>query len=164
MMNKTWRHVSFFLLLLLLTAFQPAEELSGRVVGVLDGDTIDVLRSDNTSVRIRFNGIDAPEKDQPYGQKSKAHLSGLVFNQTVRVEYSSTDRYGRILGDVFVGETKTALWVNKEMIDAGLAWHYKQYNSDDRLALAEDAARQAKRGLWAGPGPIAPWEWRRNKR
>ncbi|HEY6018958.1 MAG TPA: thermonuclease family protein [Candidatus Paceibacterota bacterium] len=140
-----------------------ADTLVGRVVGVSDGDTVTILDASNTQYKIRLMGIDAPEKNQPFGQKSKQHLADLVFNRSVTVEYSKQDKYGRTVGKITVGEVDA----NLEQIKAGLAWHYKKYQNeqtaDDRIAYAqaENAARTQKLGLWAEPNPVPPWDWRK---
>lgn len=142
------------------------QTLEGRVVGVADGDTITVLGAGNRQTRVRLQGIDAPESAQAFGQVSKRNLSELVFEKQVVVEYEKTDRYGRTLGKVLAGGRD----VNLLQVKAGLAWHYKYYQdeqspADRRLyADAETEARSAKRGLWADPGPIPPWDFRRGKR
>lgn len=140
--------------------------LEGRVVAIADGDTITVLGAGNQQTRIRLQGIDAPESRQAFGQVSKQNLSDLIFNKLVVVEYEKTDRYGRTLGKVLAGGRD----VNLEQVKVGLAWHYKYYQDeqspDDRrlYADAEMEARSARRGLWADPGPIPPWDYRRGKR
>jgi endonuclease YncB( thermonuclease family) len=142
-----------------------ADELQGRVVKVADGDTITVLDGQRQQHVIRLAGIDAPEKSQPYGQKSKAHLSQALFGQTVAVTFDKRDRYGRIVGQVRVrGED-----ANLQQLQAGLAWHYKQYQKEqapeDRIVYdtAERAAREKRSGLWQGQGPASPeppWDYR----
>lgn len=140
--------------------------LEGKIVGVADGDTVTVLDAGNRQTRVRLQGIDAPESGQAFGQVSKRNLSDLIFDRQVVVEYEKTDRYGRTLGKVLTGQRD----VNLEQIKAGLAWHYKYYQEeqtpeDRRLyAEAETEARSARRGLWADPGPIPPWDFRRGKR
>lgn len=135
---------------LLSAASVQAGTLKGRVVGVTDGDTITVLDSSNRQYKIRFAGIDAPEKNQPYGKRSKEHLSDLVFNRQVIVETEKEDRYGRTVGKVLVDGRDT----NLAMVVAGYAWHYKKYQAEqspnDRLLYdsAEKEARAARRGLW----------------
>ena len=152
-------------LLLLFTACAWAETLTGRVVAVQDGDTITVLDAANVQHKIRLSGIDCPEKSQPFGQAAKQSMSDQVFDRDVRVESDKRDRYGRVVGQVWVGEVDA----NLEQVKRGLAWHYKKYQNeqplDDRLAYAraEDAARGAAGGLWADPAPVAPWDWRHNK-
>lgn len=142
-----------------------ADELQGRVVKVADGDTITVLDAQRQQHVIRLAGIDAPEKSQPYGQKSKAHLSQAVFGQTVTVTFDKRDRYGRIVGQVRVlGED-----ANLRQLQAGWAWHYKQYQNEqtpDQRSVydaAERAAREKRLGLWQGQGPASPeppWDYR----
>lgn len=157
--------VPLFLLAFAVLQNASAGALEGRVVGVTDGDTITVLDSSNRQHKIRFAGIDAPEKNQPYGQRAKEHLSELVFNRQVNVETEKKDRYGRTVGKVLVGGRDT----NLAMVVEGYAWHYKKYQAeqspDDRLLYdsAEREARAARRGLWADPDPIPPSEWRAGK-
>lgn len=153
------------LLLLLIASCAWAETITGRVVGVSDGDTITVLDAANQQHKIRLAGIDCPEKNQPYGQAAKHSMSDQVFSLDVRVETNKRDRYGRVVGQVWV----SGIDANLEQVKRGLAWHYKAYQNeqptDDRLAYtrAEDAARGAGRGLWADPAPVAPWDWRKAK-
>ena len=124
------------ILLLLTVPLAQAETLSGRVVRVTDGDTIVVLNSSKVQHKIRLTGIDAPERGQAFGTKSKEHLSDLVAGKSVVVDYSKYDRYQRMLGKVLLnGED-----VNLEQVDAGMAWHYKKYqgeqSSSDRVAYS----------------------------
>lgn len=143
----------------------PAEEkwIEGTVVGVHDGDTCTVLDANNKQHKIRFNGIDAPELKQDFGNKSKQNLSDLIFGKTVRVHVTKKDKYNREVGVVYVGGTDA----NLQQIKDGFAWHYKKYASEqteaDRksYADAESAARQSKLGLWFDANPIAPWDYRR---
>lgn len=147
-------------------ATTPYQLLEGKVVAIVDGDTLTVLDGSNKQTRIRLVGIDAPESKQAFGTVSRKHLSDLVFNKQVTVEYDKTDGYGRTLGKVLVGGRD----VNLEQIKAGLAWHYKYYENEqppeDRqlYAEAELGARTAKQGLWVDPNPIPPWDFRRGRR
>ena len=131
----------------------------GKVVSVTDGDTIKVLR-DGKQVKIRLAAIDCPEKGQPYGQAAKKFTANLVAGKVVKVWPTDTDRYGRTVAFVFVGDKN----LNKELLSAGLAWHYKKYSRDPELAKLEFEARSKKVGLWREPDQIAPWEWRKMKR
>ncbi len=131
----------------------------GKVVSVTDGDTIKVLK-DGKQVKIRLASIDCPEKGQPYGQAAKKFTAGLVAGKIVKVWPTDTDRYGRTIAFVFVGDVD----LNKELLKAGLAWHYKKYSRDPELAKLEFEARSKKVGLWKEPDPVAPWEWRKMKR
>lgn len=142
-------------------------EIIGHVVGVSDGDTITVLDADKHQHRIRFLGIDAPEKAQPYGQRAKQGLADLVHSKMVRCTCVGEDRYGRSLCSVFVNAHTD---VNLAMVAAGLAWHNKPYehsqSAKDRAAyaLAQRAAQSARIGLWVDPNPIPPWNYRRETR
>ncbi|MDO8990109.1 MAG: thermonuclease family protein [Sideroxyarcus sp.] len=139
-----------------------ADTLQGRVVSIADGDTVTVLDGSNTQTKIRLMGIDAPEKKQAFGQRSKQHLSDLVFDKHVTVEYSKKDRYGRTVGKLLV----EGLDANLEQVKAGMAWHYKQYQKEqtpsDRslYSESENRARAARIGLWADPDPTPPWGFR----
>ena len=154
----------FGLVLLVFGSPSQAETLLARVVGVTDGDTVTVLDAGNREEKIRVGGIDAPEKKQPFGEKSKQSLSGLVFGKDVRVEWKKRDRYGRIVGQVFV--EPSAVDAGLFQVRAGLAWHYKKYEGEqspedrERYAKAEDDAKASKTGLWGEPDPVPPWEWR----
>lgn len=141
-------------------ASSSSSDLVGRVVKVADGDTITVLDASKTQHKIRLQGIDAPEKGQAFGKVSRQYLAGMVAGREVRVAWQKRDRYQRILGTVFV-DGKDA---NLEMLKAGLAWHYKKYDSTPAYAQAEAAARAAKRGLWQDKSPIEPESFRKEKR
>ena len=133
--------------------------LQGRVVKVADGDTITVLDAGNVQHRIRLDKIDAPEKNQPFGEASRKHLAAFVADQIVEVEWTKKDKYGRILGTVWaILPTRTD--VNLQMVKDGFAWHYKHFDSTPSYAAAETAARTAKRGLWKDPAPIPPHMFR----
>ena len=154
-------------LLLLIAAFPAwSAELSGRVVGITDGDTITVLAAGNIQEKIRLAGIDAPEKAQPYGQASKQALSDQAYDRQVIVDWTKRDRYGRIVGKVMIGGSDA----NLGQVRRGLAWHYKQYAAEqapadrEAYAAAEVEARRSGIGLWADRDPIQPWEWRKAKR
>lgn len=151
---------SVFILLFLPSLVAAAQEHSGRVVGVSDGDTITVLISGNRQLKVRLAEIDAPEKAQAFGQRSKQSLSDLVFGKHVRVIQEDMDRYGRVVGRVYVN----GLDVNAEQVRRGMAWVYKKYARDRSLYAIEDEARAAKRGLWSDPNSVPPWEYRRGKR
>jgi endonuclease YncB( thermonuclease family) len=134
----------------------------GRVVAITDGDTLTILTTDRVQHRVRLAGIDTPEKRQPFGQVAKDHLSSLVNGQTVKVNYYKRDRYGRIVGTVLVNGADAGL----RQIEAGLAWHYKQYQGEQdasdraRYANVEIEAQEARRGLWALPEAqrVPPWD------
>ena len=156
----------FIAFLLVVAVLARAEAITGRVVGISDGDTITVLDAQRVQHKIRLAGIDAPEKAQPFGNRSKESLSDLAFNRTVTVETDKRDRYGREVGKVLVDGRD----VNLIQVERGMAWHYKAYEreqspSDRKLyEAAESDARAGRRGLWREADPIPPWEFRKAKR
>jgi endonuclease YncB( thermonuclease family) len=135
---------------------------SGVVVAVADGDTITVLDEDRHQLHVRLAGIDAPEKRQPFGSKSREHLAALAFRQRAIVDFRKRDRYGRIVGRVTVDGRDLGL----AQIEAGMAWHYKQFQTEQSVndrksyAEAELQARSARFGLWVDETPQPPWEFR----
>lgn len=136
-------------------------ELTGKVVRIADGDTLTVLDGDNVQHKIRLHGIDAPEKGQAFGTKAKEALAGKVHEKTVRVVWKEKDRYGRIVGDVHLGDRK----INIEMVHDGYAWWYRQYAPKSKtLEHAEEEAKKEKRGLWRDREPEPPWEYRKRER
>ena len=154
------------LTLLAVSAAAPARaDFSGRVVGVVDGDTIDVLRGGRPSgekpLRVRLAGVDCPEKAQPYGTRARQATAELAFGADVRVLEKERDRYGRTVGEVVLGDGTT---LNRELVRRGWAWWYRQYSKDRALGDLEVVARMERRGLWADPQPVPPWEWRARQR
>jgi endonuclease YncB( thermonuclease family) len=145
-----------------LTLSAVADTLEGRIVSIADGDTVTILDAANKQTKIRLMGIDAPEKAQAFGTRSKQALSDLVFNKQVTVEFNKQDKYGRTIGKILVD----GLDANLEQVKAGMAWHYKLYAKEQAtsdLAVyteAETQARADKRGLWGDREQIPPWEWR----
>ncbi len=145
------------LALLLLLAAAPAIEFEGRVVAIIDGDTVGVMRA-GREVRIRLHGIDAPEKRQAYGRRAQDYLGEMIFKQTVRVVIRSKDRYGRSVADLYLGSKH----VNQEMVRAGMAWWFRRYAPRDmELRELEERAREAGIGLWTDADAIAPWNFRK---
>ena len=144
---------------LLLSPYVSFADFSGPVVSVIDGDTIDVLH-DRHPERIRLNGIDCPEKVQAFGKKAKQLTSTLVHGKEVTVQVFRKDRHGRTVADVVLPDGTN---VSRELLRAGLAWWYRQYSKDASLGALEEEAQQAKRGLWADPNPLPPWELRHPK-
>jgi endonuclease YncB( thermonuclease family) len=143
------------------TAFAVAQapapaRFSGRVVGVADGDTINVLR-DGRTVRVRLDGIDCPEDGQDFSQRARNFTRVLVFDRTVEVNVLDVDQYGRLVARVRTGDQD----VSVELVRAGLAWHFTRYSKDPVLAQLEREARTEKRGLWVQPNAIPPWTYRR---
>ena len=131
--------------------------ITGKVVAIVDGDTLTILDSDNTQHKIRLNGIDAPERRQAFGSAARRALADRVFGAAVSVRWSTKDRYGRIVGDVY----RDGQWINQAMVQGGMAWHYRKYSKSVDLAEAERSARARKAGLWRDATPVAPWDYRR---
>lgn len=165
------------LLAICIASNASAEIITGRVVGVADGDTITVLDASKAQHKIRIGGIDAPEKAQPFGQRSKASMSSLVFGKDVEVVAGKRDRYGRLIGKVMVADPSCAARSCPKTLDAGLtqltmgmAWWYRQYareqSAEDAGAyeFAEQEARARHAGLWHDPEPTPPWDWRHTSR
>ena len=144
-------------LLALLSSPALAGTIEGKVVGVVDGDTIDVLDGSKKQHRIRFDGIDAPERGQPFSQRAKSTLSDLVFGKTVKVETEGADKYDRTIGRIYVDGKDVGL----AMLEAGMAWHYTKYDQSKKYADGEKSARAARRGLWTDTNAIPPWDWRK---
>ena len=159
-MRKSTPFSTFIALLLLLPSISLAQSLTGRVVGVADGDTVTILTPERQQVKIRLGQIDAPEKAQPFGQRSKQSLSDLIFGKEVRVQVETTDRYGRTVGRIF----QDNLDVNLEQVKRGMAWAYRQYLTDKTFLEAEHTAKAAKIGLWSEPNPTPPWKYRHGGR
>ena len=160
--------------MLMVSVGASAETLSGKVVGVSDGDTITVLDVNREQYKIRVSGIDAPEKAQPFGQRSKASLSSLVFGKEVDVVWTKRDRYQRIVGKVMVADPSCHTNRCPKTLDAGytqvtlgMAWWYKKYakvqSRDDaqRYEVAEQKAHARRIGLWSDGQPTPPWDWRK---
>lgn len=143
-----------------------AATFTARVIAISDGDTLTVLDTKHAQHKIRLAGIDAPEKQQAWGQRARQALAGLVFNRVVQIEVDKTDRYGREIGKVLLDGAD----VNLELVRLGLAWHYKAYEREqsaaDRslYAQAERLARDQRQGLWIDAQPQAPWDYRRQGR
>ena len=161
------------------TALSAAElevsDYRGWVISILGSDMIRVLDGGNRTTIVRLRGIDAPEKDQPYGKEAQSHLSGLVTGKEVKIKAKHTDDFGNILGMVLVEPPncpgcEETYDVNLSLLESGLAWwagkfasqqsskHRKQYQE------AEATARSEARGLWTDPDPIEPWHWREGAR
>lgn len=163
-MKKPLLFFLFTSLVSVIAFSQPAAQqfLKAKVVGIADGDTYEALLPNKSTIKIRMEGIDAPEKGMPYYQVAKNYLSQLCFGKEVRIVKQSTDRYGRTIARTYLPDQGKE--VGLMMIEAGLAWHFKKYSSDKQLAEAEILARKNKKGLWADTHCIAPWDYRKAKK
>jgi len=151
---------------LLVGAGTRADNFTGQVVAVLDGDTVEVLDAAQTRHRVRLAGIDAPEMEQPFGDRAKAYLLALAGGKRVEVLALERDAYGRDVGKLLADRRE----INLAMVREGHAWWYRTYAAEqsqvDRVLYeaAEAKARAGRIGLWQDPDPIAPWDWRRTHR
>jgi len=162
---KTTIPLTAILLIVVVSAlwyrWMPARgDFVGKVVGVSDGDTIEVMRA-GRAVRVRLEGVDCPESRQAYGTRAKQFTSELVFGKTVSVQVRGTDQYGRILGEVILPNGRS---LNRELVRNGYAWWYRRYSNDRVLQQLEQEARRERRGLWRDRNPTPPWEFRRERR
>jgi micrococcal nuclease len=158
--NDSFKIEPLFFLLLCLgcsSTSEPALIFKGKVVSVIDGDTVDILY-DGHSYRIRLADIDCPESDQPYGHEATEFVSRQCLLDSVNVKTEGDwDPYGRLVATIFVQDT---INLNFELIKEGLAWHYKHYSDDQEYSDAEDKARKRHIMLWSDSNPVAPWDWR----
>jgi micrococcal nuclease len=155
-----------FLLLLISGPIQlPKSVVFARVVGVTDGDTIHALVNDYHLLRVRLRNIDAPEKEQAFGQASKQNLSQYIFGRDVELHVFGTDRYGRLLAVIMLNGVD----INLQQVRDGYAWVYKKYIGENspgvqaRYRSAEIEAKQSRRGLWSDPNSVPPWKFRRSE-
>ncbi|WP_207420525.1 thermonuclease family protein [Desertivirga brevis] len=152
--------IAFIFSLISLTV-DPPVSITGRVVSIADGDTFTILTNNKKQVKIRLYGVDCPEKKQDFGTKAQQFTSKLCFGKTVIVQVKNNDRYGRKIAIVNLPDGKI---LNKELLIAGMAWHYKQYDKSREYAELELKARGKRVGIWSSTKPVAPWEFRKNGR
>ena len=144
------------LILLILLIARPSAAFDGLVVSIADGDTLTVL-VDRARVKVRLADIDAPERAQPFGTRSRQALAALCFRKPAVVDDQGRDRYGRTIGRVSCNGADAGT----AQVTAGLAWVYDKYASPDSpLYGLQDRARSERRGLWVDAEPVAPWAWR----
>lgn len=156
---RKWKNIgALFFLITAITA--QTETLTGKVLYISDGDTLKILTGSSKKMRIRLAGIDTPEKGQPYGKEAKQALSVLTLQKQVTIDVQTIDRYGRMVGLVYV----QGLNVNSELVRQGMAWVYRRYTNDEKLYALEAKAKKEKRGLWSSNNFIEPWLWRRGER
>lgn len=158
---KRWLCIGVVCALLWPLAGLASERASfqGKVVGVTDGDTIEVMRG-GAAVKVRLHGIDCPESGQPFSQYAKQFTSHSVFGKSVTVWVNDVDRYGRLVGTVITPDNRS---LNDELVRNGFAWWYREYAPGDvALQQLEGHARSNRLGLWSDPAPIPPWQWRKS--
>ena len=151
--------ILFLIGALLISQISNAEYLESlKIKRVVDGDTVHVFYQDEV-YKIRLTEIDAPERDQPYGNNSTEYLKSLLKEGMVDVDISGTDRYGRKLGRLYW----RGMDINRELVSAGYAWVYDQYVTDNSFYENQSKARNSKKGLWEDQNPLEPWNWRKLK-
>jgi endonuclease YncB( thermonuclease family) len=155
-MNRRIQTTLHTLILLLLPSLLFAWQ--GRVVSVMDGDTIEVLKYDQ-QITIRLAAIDCPEKSQPWHKRAKKFTSHMVLQKNVLVLPTHEDHDGKMRAWIFIEEIN----LNKALLRAGLAWHDRKHSNESLLTALEMEARAANKGLWSEPDPIAPWAWPKQK-
>ena len=154
------KYLQIVLFILILCSNANSLELIGKVIKVSDGDTVTILTEDKTQQKIRLNDIDAPEKKQAFGNKSKDNLAKYIAGRTVAVEYQKKDKYKRILGTIYYNNRD----INLQQVKDGYAWVYKKYSNNQTYYKEEIKAKESKKGLWIEKNPVAPWEFRKQKR
>ncbi len=149
---------SLLLTLLILSVCLPAsaEDFTGQVVGIIDGDTIEVMHLGKAE-RVRLHGVDCPEMGQSYGEQARKYTSTHTLRKRVTVIVDDTDKSGQTVGQVILPDMSN---LNIVLISAGLAWWHETYAPEDKILMdVQKSAKASKRGLWADPDPIPPWEW-----
>jgi micrococcal nuclease len=158
---------------LLLVGAPPiaAETVTATLVRILDGDTLEVAIATPTREprievrRVRLLGIDAPESGQDGGPEATLFVREWIGNvPDMVIEIESTDRYGRLIGEVRRPVPSGGLSLNAALVAQGHAWWYREYAADrDDLARLERSARESRRGLWSAADPVEPWVWRQRR-
>lgn len=134
--------------------------LTGKIIGVKDGDTVEVLDNQNKTTILRLAEVDCPEKKQPYGYAAKQFTSNAIYRKTITYLIVDKDRYGRSVAKIYYKNK----YLSAELIKNGMGWHYKKYSLSRELAKLEQKARAQKIGLWADANPVYPSDWRKATR
>lgn len=151
------RNILVGLMLLAIINFCNAQIYDGYVIKIIDGDTIHLLTEDKKTIKVRLAQIDAPERKQAFGTRSRQALANMVFRKSVRVFVTGYDKYNRAIGTIYLNNTN----VNIEMVRQGMAWAYPYFVTDKEIFNIEAEARKEKRGLWIDPSPVPPWIFRK---
>jgi len=150
------RFIYFLLIALLILIFLSFKaHASPSILYVYDGDTVKLIDG-ATEYKLRINHIDAPERNQAFGKKSRRALMTLCKDATIEVVITGTDQYQRQLGDLYCNNQD----VSNYMISNGYAWFNKRYSKRTEFAQLEENARKKRLGLWQDDKPLAPWVWR----
>lgn len=149
--------VCFVIVAVILCPLLAYADFTGKVVGVIDGDSIRVMH-EGKAEKVRLAGIDCPERKQAFGTKAKQATSNLSFGKAVYVEPIAKDRYGRTVAFITLPD---GVRLNEELVKEGMCWWYRKYAPHNvRLKELEAVARGEKRGLWVEGKPVPPWEFR----
>ena len=135
-------------------------QISGKVIGIKDGDTVVILLEGNIQKTLRVAEVDSPENSQPFGKNAKQFTSDQIFGKQINFIETDTDRYGRTIAKIYYDNK----YVSAEIIKSGFGWWYYHYSNDKNLEMLEDEASKNKIGLWSDPNSIPPWEWRKLKK
>ena len=155
---RIFKHLLSSVTLLCVCTLSYADTISGKIVAVMDGDTVKMLTHENREIKIRLAEIDAPEKAQAFGQASKKSLSDMSYGKEAKAQCSGSDKYDRYICTIFVNGVN----VNNMQVSLGYAWVYRQYaTKGTKLYDAESLAKSMQSGLWADDRPVPPWEFRR---
>jgi micrococcal nuclease len=156
----TMKKTVFFAMALVLSSAACAEnELSGKVISVFDGNTIEVIADDNESYKIMLYGIDSPELGQEYGDQAKKFLQKMILDKKVTVKIQGKDRWGNRLGVILIDGKVDPRF---ELLEAGLAWTAEK-NPIEELESVKERAREQGKGLWKEKDPTPPWIFRREQ-
>lgn len=159
--NKTIFLVILFCLINAYCSYAESNIIFGKVIKVIDGDTIYIKHKDFGKMKVRLADIDAPELDQPYGKESKQLLKEIIDKKTIKLKKIAKDKYDRIIGVIYYKN----LEINHYLVINGLAWCYDYYNQRIEIKGAENEAKQKKIAIWSSSKiPIAPWQWRKGIR
>lgn len=135
-------------------------QISGKVIGIKDGDTVVILLEGNIQRTLRLAEVDCPENSQPSGKNAKQFTSDQIFGKQINFIETDTDRYGRTIAKIYYDNK----YLSAEIIKAGFGWWYYHYSNDKNLKMLEDEASKNKIGLWSDPNSIPPLEWRKLKK
>jgi endonuclease YncB( thermonuclease family) len=175
------RMMALALICLILAAFVPTRSfareqpltITGVVVKVRDGDTVQMLTDAGQHIEVRLNGVDAPEtthgsvRGQPYGEQARFSLAQLAARRRATLQQTTMDRYGRHVGLLALHTPQGAIDAGWWQLQSGYAWIYERYLGELPLTMrlryrqAYSQARAERRGLWIDARPTPPWDWRR---
>lgn len=141
------------------TKLKKNQQVHCKIIKISDGDTATCLTDDKVQLKIRLWQIDAPENGQAFGKVAKKSLSDLIFGKYVMLKVHQQDRYGRTVGEIYLGQQN----INKQMVKNGMAWAYKEYVKDQEYLSLENTAKRQKLGLWIDKNPVYPSHYRKQK-